>query len=268
MDHLNHTNDRKRTEPMEDFKMSRRSFLKLSALAALTVGAGYTAGKMAPKAAAASAQGRAAALHAFLPGDPNLVSEVVRVFTARVGSAARLAVSADPQWTGVISAAVRQPGSLLSGGTLAFRMVALAETLPADILLGDNQQAVYAPESDYDPALRSLQAQVRGGQARYLFSAEFKEEGLLAGLWKPQDKVAVIRSGSSIVDRIPLDSRYNGIVVDGPQGKTVLSVADGLVRVESAACRNQLCLHSGPAAQVGDVIACAPNRLVVQVEGG
>jgi hypothetical protein len=267
MNNPNHNKDRKRTEPMEDFKMSRRSFLKLSALAALTLGAGYTAGKVAPRAAS-SAEGRAAVLHAFLPGDPSLVSEVVRVFTARVGSAARLAISAGPEWTEIISRAVRQPGSLLTGGLLSFRMVALPETLPADILLGDNQQAVYAPESDYDPALRSLQAQVRGGQANYLFSAEYKEEGLLAGLWKPQDRVAVIRSGANIVDRIPLDSRYSGIVVDGPQGKTVLSVGGGLVRVESAACRNQLCMHSGPAAQLGDVIACAPNRLVVQVEGG
>jgi hypothetical protein len=260
-------NDRKRTEPMEDFKISRRSFLKLTALAAVALGSGYAAGKVVPQAASASKE-RALALHAFLPGDSSLVAEVVRVFTAKTGEAARLTVSADPQWTEVISTSVSQPGSLLGGGLLAFRMVALKETLAADILLGDNQQAVYSPENDYDPALRSLQAQVRGRQAGYLFSAEYKDESLLAALFQPEDKVAVIRLGSSVVDRIPLDRTYREIVVDGPQGKTVLSVADGAVQVQSAACRNKLCMHSGGAAHLGSVIACAPNHLVVQIEAG
>jgi hypothetical protein len=266
MDTNNH-NDRKRTEPMEDFKMSRRSFLKLTALAALAVGSGYTAGKMTPQAAASTAE-RALSLHAFLPGDKSLVAEVVRVFTEKAGPAARLAISANEKWAETIGAAVRQPGSLLSGGLLAFRMIALAETLPADILLGDNHQVVYVPEHDYDPALRSLQAQVRGSRAGYLFSAEYKHEGLLAGLWKPQDKVAVIRSGSDLVDRIPLDRSYREIVVNGPQGKTIISVTDGAVQVQVAACRNKLCMHSGLAAEMGSVIACAPNHLVVQVEAG
>jgi hypothetical protein len=260
-------NDRKRTETMEDFKMSRRSFLKLTALAAAALGSGYAAGTLSPQAASAAAE-RALSLHAFLPDDSSLIAEVVRVFTAKTGSAARLTVSADPQWSEVISAAIRQPGSVFDGGLLAFRMIALPETVAADILLGDHQQAVYSPESDYDPALRSLQSQVRGRTAGYLFSAEYKQEGLLAGLWQPQDKVAVLRSGSQIVERIPLNRTYREIVIDGPQGKTILSVADGAVQVQSAACRHKLCMYSGGAAQLGSVIACAPNHLVVQVEAG
>jgi hypothetical protein len=251
---------------MEDFKMSRRSFLKLTALAALTLGSGYAAGRLAPQAASTARQ--TLSLHAFLPGDDRLVSEVVRVFSQKAGAAARVSVSADPKWFETIHAAASQPGGLLNGGTLDFRMVVLPETLAADILFGDNQQAVYAPESDYDPALRSLQAQVRGRQAGYLFSAEYKSEGLLAGLWQPQGKVAVVRSGSSVVERIPLERTYRQVVVDGPQGKTALSVVGGAVQVQTAACRNKLCMHSGPAAHVGSVIACAPNQLVVQVEAG
>jgi hypothetical protein len=263
MDNQYHNNDRKRTEPMEDIKISRRSFLKLTALAAAALGSGYAAGRLTPQAGE-----KMLALHAFLPGDSSLVAEVVRVFTNKAGFAGRMTVSADTKWSEAISAAVRQPGNVLSGGLLAFRMIALAEAVPADILLGDHQQAVYAPESDYDPALRSLQAQVRGSRAQYLFSAEYKAEGLLAGLWKPENKVAVIRSGSTLVDRIPLTGSYHDIVVDGPQGKTVLSIVDGAVQVKAAGCRHQLCMHSGPAAEMGSVIACAPNHLVVQVEAG
>ncbi|HSV85401.1 MAG TPA: NusG domain II-containing protein, partial [Levilinea sp.] len=259
-------NDRKRSLPMEELRLSRRSFLKLTALSALTLGAGYTVGKLVPQSAE-DGESRAFSLHAFLPGDSNLVSEVMRVFAQKTGPAARLTVSADRQWSEMIRLAV-QPGHLLGGGLLAVRMAALPETLPADLLLGDNQQAVYSPEEDYDPALLNLRGLVRGYQAGYLFSAEYRHTSLLAGLLPLRDLFAVVRSGPDVVERIPLDRTYRQVVVNGPQGKTVLSMSGGAVQVQAAACRNKLCMHSGTAVYAGSVIACAPNRLVVQVEAG
>jgi len=266
MDNTSHNNHGKRSEPMKDMNMSRRSFLKLAALSALTLGAGYTVGKLTPQKAAAD-EASTLSLHAFLPGDSDLVAEVVRVFTQKTGPAARVAVSADPQWSEMIHAAAKS-GQLFSGGLLTLRMTALPETLPADILIGDNQQVVYAPERDYDSTLRSLRRLVRGRKAEYLFSADYRPASLFAGLWQPHHLAAVIRSGSDIVERIPLERSYRQVVVDGPQGKTVLSVIDGAVQVQAAACRNKLCMHAGPAAHPGSVIACAPNHLVVQVEAG
>lgn len=259
-------NDRKRSEPMEETRLSRRSFLKLAALSALTLGAGYTVGRVIPQSAAdGGAQGLS--LHAFLPGDNDLVAEVLRVFAQKTGRAARLTVSADSHWAEMIRSTV-QAGSLLDGGWLAVRMVTLPEVLPADILLGDNQQAVYSPEHDFDAALRDLQALVRGRQAGYLFSAEYRHAGLLDDLLPARRLYAVIRSGAEVVERIPLERSYRQVVVDGRQGKTVLRLADGAVQVWHASCRNKLCLHSGAAAYAGSAIACAPNHLVVQVEAG
>ncbi|MEN4013776.1 MAG: NusG domain II-containing protein [Chloroflexota bacterium] len=252
---------------MNDLKLSRRSFLKLTALSALTFGAGYTLGKLIPPAAM-DGEAQALSLHAFLPGDSSLVCEVMRVFAQKVAPATLAAVSADAQWSEIIQSAVK-PGHLLGGGLLTVRMTALPQALPADILLGDDQQAVYAPESDYDPALRSLQAFVRGRQADHLFSADYRHAGLLTLLLPPRGGLfAVIRSGSNVVERIPMDRAYHDIVIDGPLGKTILGMADGAIRVRAAACRNKLCMLNVPAAQAGSVIACAPNHLVAQVEAG
>ena len=55
------------------------------------------------------------------------------------------------------------------------------------------------------------------------------------------------------------------ILIDGPQGKTGLKIENGIVQVHTSSCRNGICKHS-LASGVGNIIACAPNKLLVKVE--
>lgn len=76
----------------------------------------------------------------------------------------------------------------------------------------------------------------------------------------------MIENGQGSFDRIPLAASFRNVLVDGPQGKTGIAIADGFVHVRSAACRNQLCRHMGPISQEGQLIACAPNKVMIRIE--
>ena len=53
----------------------------------------------------------------------------------------------------------------------------------------------------------------------------------------------------------------------GPLGPSVVEIKGGAVRVATAPCHRQICVGTGWVQRTGAVIACLPNRLLVQVEG-
>lgn len=55
--------------------------------------------------------------------------------------------------------------------------------------------------------------------------------------------------------------------LNGPLGKTVIEIANGGVRVLSSPCRQQVCVRMGEARHAGDLIACVPNHLVIDIKG-
>lgn len=58
------------------------------------------------------------------------------------------------------------------------------------------------------------------------------------------------------------------VEVDGPLGVNRVVVAAGSVSVESAPCKNQICVKTGVVSRPGQWIACLPNRVFVAVESG
>ena len=51
-------------------------------------------------------------------------------------------------------------------------------------------------------------------------------------------------------------------------GKTnIVRIEDGRVWMESASCRNQICVHTGRISHSGQSIVCLPNRVSVTIEG-
>ncbi len=55
--------------------------------------------------------------------------------------------------------------------------------------------------------------------------------------------------------------------VMGPLGAAIVEIEAGAVRVARAPCHRQICVGTGWAQRRGAVIACLPNRLLVQVAG-
>lgn len=56
------------------------------------------------------------------------------------------------------------------------------------------------------------------------------------------------------------------VTVATAEGKNTIVVEGGKVRVESADCPNQDCVHQGEISQAGQQIVCLPHKLVVSIE--
>ena len=85
-------------------------------------------------------------------------------------------------------------------------------------------------------------------------------------MYSSNQKEILVENEYGTVDKIPLDSNYKSIIVDGPQGKTEIEINNGLVKVTKSTCRHKLCEKSQYASNVGDVIACAPNKVLIRIE--
>jgi hypothetical protein len=56
--------------------------------------------------------------------------------------------------------------------------------------------------------------------------------------------------------------------VHGRLGDSVLQIKDGQVRFVASPCTNKYCIHSGWLHRSGEIAACLPNGVLVQVLGG
>jgi hypothetical protein len=58
------------------------------------------------------------------------------------------------------------------------------------------------------------------------------------------------------------------IEVQGLIGTSRLVIEDGRVRFVDSPCHGRYCVHAGWLSQSGQVAACLPNGVVIEVEGG
>lgn len=58
------------------------------------------------------------------------------------------------------------------------------------------------------------------------------------------------------------------LLVEGRAGTVCVVIEGETVRVTEADCPDQVCVKTGAISSAGAVIACVPNGVVVQVEGG
>lgn len=87
----------------------------------------------------------------------------------------------------------------------------------------------------------------------------------VVGSHVPGETVVVSRDGE-IIFRAPLaDARL--VELQGPLGTTVLEISNGHAAVTSSPCRFKVCIGMGAIARTGALIACVPNRILVQING-
>ena len=57
------------------------------------------------------------------------------------------------------------------------------------------------------------------------------------------------------------------ITVESEGHVNVIVIEDDTVRMDSASCKNQVCVDHGAIFLKGDSIVCLPNRVVVEIKG-
>lgn len=55
--------------------------------------------------------------------------------------------------------------------------------------------------------------------------------------------------------------------IETPDGYNEVVIANGVVDVVSADCRNQVCVDTHPASKAFDKIVCLPHKLILEIVG-
>jgi len=87
--------------------------------------------------------------------------------------------------------------------------------------------------------------------------------------WRTQTRAseAFITDARQHTRTVALDHDQT-IHVHGKLGDSVLQIHDGMIRFIQSPCTTKFCIHSGWLKFDGDVMACLPNGVYVQVAGG
>ena len=151
-----------------------------------------------------------------------------------------------------------------NNGSITYRLKRLDKQIDSDIIISDANNSVYSLD-DFTSRLINIRSDIKNRKADYFFTAEYSETDFLSSIFKSNKKEVVIENEKGLVDRISLENNYKNILIDGPQGKTGLKIENGFVKVHSSTCRHGICKHT-IASGVGNIIACAPNKVLVKVE--
>lgn len=65
---------------------------------------------------------------------------------------------------------------------------------------------------------------------------------------------------------LPLDTD-DSLRIDTDGGYNIVTIADGVVRVSEADCRDQVCVEHKAISRTGETIVCLPHKLVVEIVG-
>lgn len=90
--------------------------------------------------------------------------------------------------------------------------------------------------------------------------------GLLGSLTASPGQQVVVSDGEQILYLGHLD-RADTVSIKGPIGESRLVIDAQGAQIVAAPCPLKLCMSMGPAHRTGDLLACVPNRILVQIEG-
>lgn len=87
-----------------------------------------------------------------------------------------------------------------------------------------------------------------------------------AALWKGSGNTVKITVNGKLFGIYTLSD--NQTVEINKDGRTnIVRIEGGKVLMESASCKNQVCVHTGRISHTGQSIVCLPNRVSVTIEG-
>lgn len=92
--------------------------------------------------------------------------------------------------------------------------------------------------------------------ALFGYNITHREAGSFVEIAKDGQVVQIESLAENQTIELVYGEQYNRIVIE-----------DGVVRMEDANCRDQLCVHTAPLTNVGRAIVCLPHRLSVVIAG-
>ena len=79
------------------------------------------------------------------------------------------------------------------------------------------------------------------------------------------NKVEITKDGK-LWGTYSLDGEHKITIRDGKELNEV-KISGGKVTMESANCKNQVCVHHSPVSRTGESIVCLPHKIVVSIKG-
>ncbi|MBM4130321.1 hypothetical protein FJ250_04750 [bacterium] len=245
--------------------LNRRAFLQSALLGGAAFGLGLKLGLGGGQAGDRSQL----VLHGFLPADGEAVGEAVRAFLAATpGQLPAPVLDVTPRLRGEVAAALRgRAGDFVRGDgrVLSLRVTDLGADLAtaagADILVQDGGR-VLDPAGEFGRGLLALRAALQGRTAAVALTARLEARDEPTG----RGRVLVVEDERGLQERIALAGAPRSLELGGPAGRTQVEFGQDGVRVVRASCRHATCRLQGTATRAGDLIACAPNRLLLRVE--
>jgi len=120
--------------------------------------------------------------------------------------------------------------------------------------------------SEYPADPRPL---IRGGDILILLLAAGLVGASFGAFWGPrgEGETALVTVDRSVLRELSLDQ--DGVFeIEGRIGLSTVMVDGGRVRFLDSPCPGRYCVHSGWLHRSGEVAACLPNGIVVEVLGG
>jgi len=90
--------------------------------------------------------------------------------------------------------------------------------------------------------------------------------GMLGWFLMPAGSRLLVSNGQEVLYRAELPT-VGTVDLEGPLGTTRLVIDATGARIVAAPCPLKICMTMGPARRVGDLIACLPNQVLVEVQG-
>lgn len=81
-------------------------------------------------------------------------------------------------------------------------------------------------------------------------------------------RTAVISVDGSVRREIPLTTHRRGretIAIETAEGRNTIVIDDSAIAVTDADCPDRICVKTGPIRKKGEVIACLPHRLLIEI---
>lgn len=243
--------------------LSRRTFIKISSVATIAAGSGFAVGKLIGKTGNYNYS-----IYGFLPLDKQIISEVVNAFCETVRSDSDAIIIADKDYEILLRNIVNdlKQLSFSNSGSVIYKLEKLNNPVNSDIIVSDNIKSIYSIQNDFNIELTNIRSKLSEIPASVFFSAEYKQNNIFSSLFKSDKKEIVVENEKGVFDIIQLNSSYKSIKIDGPQGKTEIEIDKNMVKVAKSTCKHKLCERAGHATNAGDIIACAPNKVLIKIE--
>ncbi len=81
-----------------------------------------------------------------------------------------------------------------------------------------------------------------------------------------EKKFAVIKIGGEVVQEINL-SEEKTFTIETDEGKNILEIKNGAIGVIEADCPDKICVRRGAIKNLGEVIACVPHKVLIEIAG-